>query len=177
MPSSSDIVPFPEPTRGPLNTEPRYGYYPWWPVDGDNWVHPEDIERTRALIPSLRVWRRQGIRGPFVLLHYGPLRLRVRPTLWIEVSSEGLEVGDWVEVCSRMMRNTYRIARIGEMIWDERARSIRYQVHQRGQLLPAWLTRADLRPVEPISPPRSEPVIWPTDSQDEPPLPMEQPRE
>ena len=83
-----------------MKTDPKYGYYPWWPEDGDAWLHPEDVELGRSLIPSYRIFRRDGSEGPFGWLHYGEVRLRVKPTLWKEVSPEGFEIGDWVEVLS-----------------------------------------------------------------------------
>ena len=133
-----------------MKLDPRYGYYPWWPQDGDDWIHPEDVSVARRMIPSGRIWRRDGIRGPFVVLHYGSVRLRVRPTLWIEVAGEGLNIGDWVEVLSRMQKNTYRIGTVREMFWDLHRRSIRYRIEYRRQLLPNAFLRDDLRPVESV---------------------------
>ena len=134
-----------------MKFEPRYGYYPWWPLDGDVWIHPEDVAIARRMIPSRRIWRRDGESGQYVVLHYGDVRLRVLPTLWKEVRGEGLEVGDWVEVLSRMGRNKYRISRLREIVWDERTRAIRYQVEDHRQPIATSYTRDDLRPVEPIS--------------------------
>ena len=54
-----------------MKVDPKYGYYPWWPEDGNDWVHPEDVELARQMIPSPRVFRRDGEQGPFVILHYG----------------------------------------------------------------------------------------------------------
>jgi hypothetical protein len=132
-----------------LKVDPKYGFYPWWPEDGDDWVHPEDVELARSLIPSPRVWRRDGERGPFVLLHYGDLRLRVKRTLWQEVPPEGFEVGDMVEVLSRGQKNTPRTGVIREMTWEPRAHAMRYQISEAGQPVPNFYEAADLRPVEP----------------------------
>ncbi|MEQ8837344.1 MAG: hypothetical protein RID07_11120, partial [Lacipirellulaceae bacterium] len=71
--------------------EPRYGYYPWWPEDGNAWLHPEEVELARSLIPSNRVFRREQKPGEFDLLVYGNHTLRVRHVLWKEVQSEGYE--------------------------------------------------------------------------------------
>ena len=105
-----------------LNDEPRYGYYPWWPENGNDWVYPEDVQLARQLIPSTRVFRRAGEQGPFVVLHYGDVKLRVLRTLWQEVKIEGFEMGDWVEVLSRCGHNEPRTGTIREMVWNERAR-------------------------------------------------------
>ena len=75
------------------------------------------------MIPSDRVFRRDGTEGEYLLMHYGDVTLRVRRTLWQEVSPEGFEIGDWVEVLSRGMRNEPRTGVIREMLWDERGAS------------------------------------------------------
>jgi hypothetical protein len=129
---------------------PKYGYYPWWPEDGNDWVHPEDVELARQLIPSMRVFRRDGEHGMFVVLHYSDLRLRVKRTLWQEVEPEGFEIGDWVEVLSRGYRNTPRTAVVQEITWDGNARALRYQVAENEQLIPNLYSADDLRHVEPV---------------------------
>lgn len=133
----------------PLKTDPKYGFYPWWPEDGDDWVHPEDVALARDTIPSPRVFRRDGQRGDFVVLHYGELKLRVKRTLWQEVPSEGFEVGDWVEVLSRGQLNTPRTGVIREMHWEPRSRSMRYQILENDLPIPNFYSADDLRHVEP----------------------------
>ena len=137
-----------------LKNEPRHGYYPWWPEDGNDWLYPDDIELARQLIPSMRVFRREGEQAPYVVLHYGELRLRVLRTLWQEVSSDGFELGDWVEVLTRGGQNAPRTATIREMVWDERARALSYQLLDNGQPIAKFYTAEDLRHVEPtLKPP------------------------
>ena len=132
-----------------INIEPRYGYYPWWPEDGDDWLFPADMALARQLIPSMRVFRREGEQGPFVLLHYGDVKLRVMRTLWQEVAGEGFELGDWVEVLSRLGHNEPRTGIIREMLWDERGRALRYQILAQGQPIAKCYAADDLRHVEP----------------------------
>ena len=148
-----------------LKMDPKYGLYPWWPEDGDDWLHPEDVELARAMIPSPRVFRRDGQQGPFVVLHYGDVRLRVKRTLWQEVPGEGYELGDWVEVLSRGQRNTPRTGVIREMTWEPRSRSLRYQIFENDQPIPKEYSAQDLRPVEPRSD-RPEVVIQPQPDDD-----------
>lgn len=141
----------------PLKTDPKWGYFPWWPEDGDAWVHPDDVSLARAMIPSQRIFRREGTTDEYVVMHYGDVRLRVRPTLWQEVPHEGFDLGDWVEVLSRGMRNEPRVGVIREMLWDERAGAMRYQIADAGQPIEQLYAREDLRRVEPVqegSPPR-----------------------
>ena len=133
----------------PLKTDPKYGHYPWWPEDGDDWVHPDDVARARAMIPSERVFRRDGSEGDYLLLHYGEVTLRVRRTLWQEVEPEGFEIGDWVEVRTRGMHNEPRTGTIAEMLWDQHAGELRYQIVENDRLIETRYSREDLRHVEP----------------------------
>jgi hypothetical protein len=135
-------------TTPPLKIDPKYGYFPWWPEDGDEWLHPEDVAAARAMIPSSRVFRRDGQSGDYVLMHYGDVTLRVRPTLWQEVEPEGFELGDSVEVLSRGMLNEPRTGVIRVMLWDERSRAMRYQISEGGQPIEQLYARDDLRTVE-----------------------------
>jgi hypothetical protein len=134
----------------PLKKDPKYGYYPWWPQDGNDWIHPGDVAIARAMIPSNRVFRRDGTDGEYLLMHYGGITLRLRHTLWQEVPHEGFEIGDWVEVLGRGMRNEPRTGVIREMLWDERERAIRYQISENGQPIEDLYAREDLQPVEPV---------------------------
>ncbi|MCI0335476.1 MAG: hypothetical protein L0228_19900 [Planctomycetes bacterium] len=149
----------------PLKTDPKYGYFPWWPEDGDGWVHPEDVAAARGMIPRGRVspkremrvseklayvFRRDGAEGDFVLMHYGDVRLRVRRTLWEEVEPEGLEIGDWVEVLSRGMLNEPRTGVVRETLWDERGRALRYQITEGDQPIEQFYAREDLQRVEQV---------------------------
>lgn len=143
-----------------LKIDPKYGFYPWWPEDGDDWLHPEDVELARHLIPSPRVFRRDGAHGPFVVLHYGDLRLRVKRTLWQDVPPEGFEIGDLVEVLSRGQKNTPRTGVIREMSWEPRSGSLRYQIAEAGPPIPNLYEAADLRHVEPRAD-REEVVVRP----------------
>ena len=95
-------------TAPPLKTDPKYGYFPHWPQDGNDWVHPDDVATARAMIPSQRVFRRDGVDGEYCILHYGDVTLRAKPALWQEVEPEGIEIGDWVEVIARGMLNEPR---------------------------------------------------------------------
>jgi len=135
-----------------LKSDPKYGFYPWWPEDGDDWVHPEDVATARSAIPGPRVFRRDGEHGDYVVLHYGELRLRVKPTLWQEVPWEGFDIGDWVEVLSRGLLNSPRTGVIREMHWDPRWHSMRYFIDEAGLPIPNAYGAQDLRHVEPTRP-------------------------
>lgn len=135
-------------TSEAMKTDPKYGHYPWWPENGNDWVHPEDVELARSLIPSERVFRRDGEQGPYVVLHYGDLNLRVKRTLWMEVESEGFEVGDFVEVLSRGNLNTPRTCVIRDVLWDDHERGLRYLVAEGDVPIPNRYAADDLRHAE-----------------------------
>lgn len=134
----------------PLKTDPKYGHFPWWPEDGDDWVHPDDVALAHKMIPSGRIFRRHGSQDEYVLMHYGEDCLRVRRTMWQEVESEGFEIGDWVEVLTRGMRNEPRTGTIREMLWDNRGQQIVYQITDNGQPIEQLYARDDLRRVDPV---------------------------
>jgi hypothetical protein len=133
----------------PLKTDPKYGYFPRWPEEGEAWVHPEDVALVRSLIPSGRIFRRDGISGKLVVMHYGNVSFRVHRTLWQEVAHEGFDIGDWVEVLTRGMTNEPHTGQIVEMQWDDMAHAIRYRIVERGQPIPALYGSADLRHIDP----------------------------
>jgi hypothetical protein len=135
----------------PLKTDPKYGYFPWWPEDGDAWLHPDDVAQARAMIPSGRIFCRDGTDGEYGRLRYGDVTLRAKPTLWQEVAPEGFEIGDWVEVRSRGLANEPRTGTIAEIAWDGHAGEIRYQIVDNGQRIETLYARDDLKHIEPTS--------------------------
>ncbi len=147
-----------------LKITPRYGYFPRWPEDGDAWLHPEDVETARSLLPSNRVWRHEGREGPLMVLRYGATRLRVRPALWIEVEHEGFDVGDHVEVKPLGGVNDPVTGRIRESRVNEITGDRYYQIDQSGTPLPAKLRAQDMKHVEEPAP-REEFRIEPGDDE------------
>ncbi|MEM8865047.1 MAG: hypothetical protein AAGF31_05820 [Planctomycetota bacterium] len=149
----------------PLKTDPRYGHYPWWPEDGDAWLHPEDVQLARRTIPSPRIWRRDGKQGVFAILSYGADRLRVKPRLWQETPAPAFEMGDLVEVLPHGMQNDPVTGRICQVHWDDHTRTIYYQLacYQQSsvdRVIETRYTANDLKLVEPTKPepmPRIDP--------------------
>jgi hypothetical protein len=104
------------------------------------------------MIPSDRVFRRDGANGPFVVLHYGTARLRVLPALWQELPPPAFEMGDWVEVLSSGLKHAARTGTIREIRWDEDAQEIRYQILEAGRPIEERYAAEDLKRVEPTGP-------------------------
>lgn len=138
----------------PLKREPRYGYYPQWPQDGDDWLHPEDVELARRSLPSPRIWRREGQSGVFHIIRYGDQTLRVKPALWQESPAPAYQIGDWVEVRTRMMKNTAHTGRVVEVMWDDYQSQITYHIQEQDNPIPNAYTADDLKPVEPTIEPQ-----------------------
>jgi hypothetical protein len=132
--------------RGPV----QYIVYPRWPVDGDAWLHPADVATARRMLPGWRVFRVAGVEGPYRVLCYGHVRLRVQPALWLPVRGEGLQVGDWVEVRARLGKNWPGIGTVDEMLWNRHDHAVDYLIRRRG-LLPAHRYRfEDLQLAAPL---------------------------
>ncbi|HEX4413810.1 MAG TPA: hypothetical protein VH107_09295 [Lacipirellulaceae bacterium] len=140
------------PPLPPLKIDPKYGCFPWWPENGNDWVHPEDVATARSIIPSGRIFRRDSGHGDYLRMQYGDVTLRVRRTLWQEIEPEGFEIGDWVEVLSCGLRNEPRTGIIREMLWDQRANVIRYMISDNNVPINEPYTRDDLRHVQPTDP-------------------------
>lgn len=138
----------------------RFRVYLWWPEDAGDWIHPEDAERVRALIPSTRVFRYERTVAGRDHLRYGRSLIRIRPILFLPVEGDGFLVGDQVEVLSRLGLNRPFVGRIHAMRWEQRQRRIRYFVtrtelpHARGYLAED-LRRVDDKPKLP----RDEPTV------------------
>jgi hypothetical protein len=103
------------------------------------------------LIPSGRIFCRDGQEGECGLYRYGEATLRIRPTLWQEIAPEGFAIGDWVEVRSRGLANEPRTGKIVEMLWDANESVVRYQILENGQRIETLYACEDLKHVEPTS--------------------------
>ena len=119
--------------RAVSRVNPDFGFFPWWPEDGDSWVCPADITLARSIIPSERVWRREVDPEEFggnryEVLTYGVLRLRVRKTMWRTAPHEGINVGDWVEVLPYGIKNEPQTGKVREMLIDEETLQLSYQI-------------------------------------------------
>lgn len=119
----------------PLKRPPRHGVFPWWPAEDDQWVHPEDREWIRDWVPSERVFRR--IDGPdgYSIYSYGDVSFRGRPVMWLEVETEGYEIGDQVEIKSKLGKHNPMIADITEILWNRQRRRIEYVLTREGRVL------------------------------------------
>lgn len=110
----------------PLKRAPAWGVYRWWPEDGEAWVHPFDVGIVKRLVPGNRVFRREDLDETWLQVSYGQIRFRAKSTIWYEVDPDGFEIGDMVEVKSRMGKAEPFIGRIRDMFWNHRYKQIEY---------------------------------------------------
>jgi hypothetical protein len=127
---------------------PDWGVYLRWPGNGEAWIHPQDIGLVRGLVPSRRVFRRSRWDGEFYHLHYGELRFRVRPSMWVRVPNIDLEVGQQVELLSSQQKNDPGIFRIAGILFVPARGEIEYALHGEELTLKRKFSRDDLRPLQ-----------------------------
>ena len=128
---------------------PDWGAYLKWPCNDGAWIHPEDIEIARSLIPSPRVFRRTRWDGRYYHLHYGSHRLRVGPSMWIQVPPVDLEVGQQIELLYRFGQNDPGIYRIADIFFSAKQNRIDFYLLQNESLrIARRFSREDLRPLE-----------------------------
>lgn len=127
---------------------PDWGVYLRWPSDGDAWIHPEDVDLVRRLIPSRRVFRRSAWDGEFYQLHYGELTFRARPSMWVRVPDTDLEVGQQVELLSRHQENDPGIFRIAGIFFVPATSEVEYALLNDELTLKRRFSRADVKPLQ-----------------------------
>lgn len=135
-----------------LKPETKYGVFLWWSDRLPKWIHPDDIEIANRLVPGFKVFRREPCQNAsdrqlgYFELCYGEESFRALPIVWLEITSEGWEVGDRVEVKSRHGKRRPGIATITDMVWDRLAKRIEYVLERNGMALPNRFQNEDLRP-------------------------------
>lgn len=116
---------------------PDYGTFRRWPGEGHERVHPDDVAVVTRVIPSERVFRRTSFDGVFYRYEYGDsIRFRLRPSMWLPLTWEGLDVGDQVEVAGLGMVRDLFVARIVEMRFVKERQRIEYTLDQAGVIQP-----------------------------------------
>ena len=108
---------------------PKWGVLSRWPVDPDDWVHPEDVATASELIPSYRVVRREIHDNEYNLIRYGKRSFRAKPVLWLEIRRPPFEVGDFVQVSGLFGIEDPILGTINEVIWNPRRRFFEFQLH------------------------------------------------
>lgn len=138
-----------------LKLPERFGVYLRWPENGTHWIHPEDVELCQQLIPSNRIFQRHLYDSAFNNLVYGDISVRVKPTLWLEVPTDGYLIGDRVEIRSSMGKRRAAIATIEETLYSPTKRCVEYRLSINRQKVSDAFYVSDFQPAfkldEPLS--------------------------
>ncbi len=97
---------------------PRWGVINRWPDDPNDWIHPEDVEVAKELLPSIRVFRREVHDADYLRLHYGQVSFRAKPVLWFEVCRPPFEIGDFLRVSGLFGIEYPLLGTVCEVIWN-----------------------------------------------------------
>ncbi|MBX3416259.1 MAG: hypothetical protein KF851_01550 [Pirellulaceae bacterium] len=115
-------------SKGSLIEPPRWGIINRWPNEPDDWIHPDDIETARELLPSIRVFRREVHSSDYLRLHYGRKSFRAKPTLWLEVGRPPFDVGDYLRVSGLFGIEYPLLGTVSEVIWNPRRSHFEFQL-------------------------------------------------
>ena len=141
-----------------LVLKPRYGIFPWWPDDSDNWVHPDDLSIAMELVPGCQILRRASPNSKiddessscendqFVSFECGSQVFRAVPKMWLEVPEPDYELFDQVEICSKLGKIHPKIATVSSVCWNRLKRVAEYRLERNGMPLPGLFHAADLQP-------------------------------
>ena len=124
---------------------PDYGCIPRWPEDGQAFIHPEDVSIALKCLPSERVYRRDHFDGDYYHYRYGSLRFRLRPCLWLQVRSDGIDIGDQVETVGRSLERELFVAEVWGMYYVRRKGCILYRLRRGASNVPRLFPASDLR--------------------------------
>lgn len=124
---------------------PDYGIIARWPSDGQGFIHPDDVAIATRCLPSERVLRRDRFDGVYYHYSYGSLRFRLRPTMWLQVQSDGIDVGDQVETTGLAMERELFVAHVWGMYFVRRKGRILYRLKRGDNKIPRLYAAHQLR--------------------------------
>lgn len=124
---------------------PDYGCIPRWPQDGQAFIHPDDVAAATRCFPSERVLRRERFDGVYYHYSYGKLRFRLRPSMWLKVKADGIDIGDTVETTGAALESDLFIAQVWGMYFVRRKGCILYRLRRGETNIPRLYTARDLR--------------------------------
>ena len=136
----------PPPTDPPaLQQFPQYGCFLRWPEDGQGFIHPDDVPSALRCIPSERVLRRESFDDVYYHYRYGQIRFRLRPCMWLQIDTDGIDIGDSVETLGVGMERDLFVAEIWGMYYVRRKGCILYRLRRSGTVVPRLYPAHQLR--------------------------------
>ena len=124
---------------------PDYGCFLRWPEDGQGFIHPEDVAIVSRCLPSGRVFRRDSFDGVYYHFSYGRIRMRLRPCMWLQVTPDGIDVGDKVETIGVGLEREQFVAEVLGMYFVARKGCILYRLRRGDSIVPQLFARKHLR--------------------------------
>ncbi len=107
---------------------PDYGTFPRWPADGDQWIHPDDMQLVLSLIPGNKIFRRDEFDGTFYHYRYGDIHFRLQPCMWLPLENEGIDIGDMVETKGLGLERELFIGTVTEAIYADEEGACMYRL-------------------------------------------------
>ncbi len=124
---------------------PDYGYIPRWPQDGQGFIHPDDVPIATRCFPSERVFRRDRFDGVYYHYSYGAIRFRLRPSMWLKVKPDGIDIGDSVETTGTALERDLFVAQVWGMYFVRRKGCILYRLRRGDTTVPNLYPASHLR--------------------------------
>ncbi|TWU49721.1 hypothetical protein [Rubripirellula reticaptiva] len=124
---------------------PDYGCIPRWPVDGDAFIHPDDVAIATKCFPSERVLRRDRFDDVYYHYSYGKIRFRLLPCMWLKVKPDGIDIGDEVETIGVGMERELFVGVVWGMHYVRRKGRILYRLRRGDNVIPRLYSADQLR--------------------------------
>ena len=124
---------------------PDYGCIHRWPQDGQGFIHPDDVPIATRCFPSERVLRRDRFDGTYYHYSYGEIRFRLRPSMWLQVDSDGIDIGDSIETTGLAMERELFVAQVWGMYYIRRKGCILYRLRKGDSMVPQLYPASHLR--------------------------------
>lgn len=119
-------------TKPDLKLITKHGVFLWGSDQLFKWVHPDDLELASQIIPGYRIFRREPCRVQeerdegYAEIFYGAQSLRIKPIVWLEVTPEGFDIDDRVEILSDQGKRQPGLATIKQIYWNRYSQQIEY---------------------------------------------------
>ena len=65
-----------------LDLKGSWGYYPWFPEDGDHFISPDDLKEFKKLVPYGKIFQCMNDNGKYVTLKHKKMTFKVRRSLY-----------------------------------------------------------------------------------------------
>lgn len=141
---------------------PDYGCIVRWPHEGQGFIHPDDVAIATRCFPSERVLRRDRFDGVYYHYSYGTVRFRLRPSMWLKVAYDGIDIGDTVETTGLGMERDLFVAQVWGMYYVQRKGCILYRLRRGDVTVPNLYFADQLRILNDKSKIRPGDTVYPT---------------